>query len=95
MKNYWDAMRMLAAPMGTIVGVLAVVFYFAAESWVKDIARAEFKAQVELSSAQATTLTEHTGLLAQHDEEIEDNEDEIEKVDDKFTDFVRDIIAKF
>lgn len=92
--GYWDALKIVALPIGSVIGVLGLVFYFAATSWVQNIARAEIAAAVEAAELNENTLIAHTGKLAEHDEEIQENEDDIDEVDDKFTDFIRDVIAK-
>ena len=56
--------------------------------------RAEIKATIASQGLNANTLIAHTSKLEQHDKDIEDNEEEIDEVDDKFTQFVRDVIAK-
>ena len=92
--GYFEALKVVALPLGSIVSVLAVVFYFAAGAWVKGIVAEEITALETGSSTASTTLTQHTAKLEQHDKDIEDNEEEIDEVDDKFTQFVRDVIAK-
>jgi hypothetical protein len=77
-----------------VVGVLVVVFWFAAESYVAGIARTEIAAAVEAAELNENTLIAHTGKLEQHDEEIEENEEDIEKNRDTFQQFVSDVIAK-
>lgn len=92
--GYFDALKIVALPLGSIVSVLAVVFYFAAGAWVEGIVQAEIAKTVEAAGLNEDTLIAHTGKIAQHDKDIEDNEEEIDEVDDKFTQFVRDVIAK-
>ncbi len=92
--GYWDALKIVALPIGSVIGVLGLVFYFAATSWVQNIARAEIAAAVTAAELNENTLIAHTGKLEQHDEEIKENEEDIDEVDDKFTDFIRDVIAK-
>lgn len=92
--GYFDALKIVALPLGSIVSVLAVVFYFAAGAWVKGIVVEEITALQLGSNTAASTLQAHTQTLEQHEEDIEDNEEEIDEVDDKFTQFVRDVIAK-
>ena len=92
--GYFDALKIVALPLGSVVGVLGLVFYFAAGAWVKGIVQDEITALELGSSTASTTLTQHASKLEQHDKDIEDNEEEIDEVDDKFTQFVRDVIAK-
>jgi|Cruoilmetagenom7_1024161.scaffolds.fasta_scaffold03732_10 archaellum biogenesis protein FlaJ (TadC family) len=92
--GYLEALKIVALSIGSVLGILCVVFWFMAEAWVRGIAQEELAGGVTLSGEQAMKLTEHAGLLWQHDEEIEDNEDKINKVDEKFTQFVRDVIDR-
>ncbi len=92
--NYGEAMKVVAAPIGTVLGLVALVFWFAAESWVAGIVRAEIAAQDMQTSAHGSTLTEHDGRLTQHDEEIEDNEEDIDENRQEFREFVIQVIDK-
>lgn len=92
--GYFDALKVVAAPLATLAGVFGLIFYFAAGAWVSSIARAEIEATVTTADLNENTLIAHTGKLEQHDEEIEDNEEDIEKNRSEFQQFIREVIAK-
>lgn len=92
--NYVQAMKVVAAPLATVLGVVGIVFWFAAGAWVEGIVRAELTAHGVQTTAHGTQLTVHTGRLNQHDEEIEDNEEDIDENRQEFRDFVNEVISK-
>lgn len=92
--SYFEALKLVAMPLGSVVGVLAVVFWFAGNAWVRTIVQEEIMGISTGTSDASTLLTQHELKLEQHEVEIDDNEDGIEKVDDKFTRFVSQVIEK-
>lgn len=92
--GYFEALKVVALPLGSMVGVLGLVFYFAAGAWVEGIVRAEIEKTVEAAGLNENTLIAHTGKIAEHDDEIEENEEDIKDNRDTFQQFVSDVIAK-
>ena len=92
--SYFNSLRVVAAPLATIAGLAGVILYFAAGAWVRGIVQEEVASIVTGNSEASTLLTQHASAIERHDGEIDDNEEEIDEVDDKFTQFVRDVIAK-
>ncbi len=92
--SYFEALKVVALPLGSVIGVLGLVFYFAAGAWVQGIVRAEIALTVEAAGLNENTLIAHTGKIAQHEEEIEENEEDIKDNRDTFQQFVSDVIAK-
>lgn len=90
----WQAVKALAIPGAAFLSVASGLLWFAGEAWIRQIAASEIQSHANLTTQHQQTITEHAGLLQQHDEEIEDNEESIEKVDDKFTEFMREVIDR-
>jgi hypothetical protein len=94
LNTYWGALKVVALPVGSVVSLVAVVFWFAADAWIRNIVQEEIAAVATGTDEASTMLANHASRLEVHERDIGDNEEDIEKVDDKFTDFVREILAK-
>jgi hypothetical protein len=94
MNDYFKALKTVAAPLATIVGIAGVIVWFAADAWIRGIV-AEEVASIQTGTSNASVMLQsHAQRLEEHAGDIEDNEEEIDEVDDKFTEFVREILAK-
>jgi hypothetical protein len=92
MKKYADAAKVLAIPVALVVGVLTTVFYFAGEQYVRTIARDEIA--LSSGSEAASQVQEHETRIVVVEAGVEDNEDDVEKLDTRFNDLVQKIIDK-
>lgn len=94
LSTYWGALKVVALPVGSAFSILAVVFWFAADAWIRNIVQEEVAGIATGTDNASTQLASHASRLDVHERDIGDNEEGIEKVDDKFTDFVREILAR-
>jgi hypothetical protein len=92
--NTWQALKVLAAPGAIFLGLASGLLWFAGDAWVRTIVAEEIQTTGQMAQVQQATIQRHGSVLEQHDEEIEDNEKTIEKVDDKFTEFMREVIDR-
>jgi xanthosine utilization system XapX-like protein len=93
-NEYFKALKIVAAPLATIMGIAGVIVWFAADAWIRGIVDEEIAAIQSGQSGASSMLQSHAQTLEEHAEDIEDNTDEIDEVDDKFTEFVREILAR-
>lgn len=94
MNEYFKALKVVAAPLATIMGIAGVIVWFAADAWIRGIVNEEVSAMQTGQSDAASLLQSHAQTLEEHAGDIEDNTEEIDEVDDKFTEFVREILAR-
>jgi hypothetical protein len=80
--------------MATVGGIGGVILWFAADAWVRHIVQDEVADIATGTNNAGTLLSEHNAKLQAHEREIVENEGDIKRQDDRFTDFVREIIAK-
>jgi len=92
MKKYIDAAKVLAAPVTAIVIALGAVFYFAGEQYVRTIARDEIA--LSSGSKAASQVQEHETRIVVVEAGVEENEDDVDKLDNRFNDLVQKIIDK-
>lgn len=92
--TYLQALKVVAAPLATITAVAGTIVFFAADAYIRVVVNEEVAALVTGNSNASTLLTEHGQRIETAERDIAGNEDDIEKVDDKFTEFVREVIAK-
>lgn len=92
--GYLDALKIVALPMASIGGIGAVILWFAADAWVRTVVAEEVASIAAGTTNAASVLQDHANKLEVHERDIGKNVEEIDEVDDKFTEFVREILAK-
>lgn len=92
--SYFDALKVVALPFASVFSVACVILFFAADAWVRGIVAEEMSGGATTTNEHGDLLASHAGTLRQHDEEIEDNERDIERHDQRFTEFVAEILRR-
>lgn len=92
--TFWQALKVLAAPGAALFSVASGLLWFAGDAWIRTIVVEEIQTTGQATQMHASKIQKHASTLEQHDEEIEDNEDDIKRQDQRFTEFVSEILDR-